>query len=198
MKWIKPRDNRIMLLAAVLMAALVLRLFVLTVLQHDEWTAAATDNDMRSVYTVAPRGEIYDRYGRLLAGNLPSFTVQFSRGNMQDAELNATAARLIEILEKNGESYIDNLPIVYTNGNFEYRYQIEIEAWLLSQGMPADFSAEQAFDEIRRRNNIDEDLDPYEAQLDMQRLGVTPPISVVHMDYTKDMDKTAFLQRYGL
>ncbi|MDR2355707.1 MAG: hypothetical protein LBE16_05885 [Clostridiales Family XIII bacterium] len=198
MKWIKPRDNQIMLLAALLMAALVLRLFVLTVLQHEEWTAAADDNDLRSVYTVAPRGEIYDRYGRLLAGNLPSFTVQFSRGNMRDDELNAVAASLIEILEKNGETYIDNFPIVYENGNFEYRYRIETEEWLLSQGMPADFSAEQAFDEIRRRNNIGEDLDPYEAQLDMQKLGVTPPISVVQMNYTKDMDKTAFLQRYGL
>ncbi|MDR2296657.1 MAG: hypothetical protein LBD95_07660 [Clostridiales Family XIII bacterium] len=198
MKWIKPRDNQIMLLTAVLMAALILRLFVLTVLQHDEWTSAADDNDMRSIYTVAPRGEIYDRYGRLLAGNLPSFTVQFSRGNMRDEELNDTAARLIEILEKNGETYIDNFPIVHESGGFKYRHQTEIEEWLLSQGMPADFSAEQAFDEIRRRNNIDADLDPYEAQLDMQKLGVTPPISVVHMNYTKDMDKAAFLQRYGL
>jgi penicillin-binding protein 2 len=198
MKWIKPRDNQIMLLAAVLMAVLILRLFVLTILQHDEWTSAADDNDMRSIYTVAPRGEIYDRYGRLLAGNLPSFTVQFSRGNMRDAELNDTAARLIDILEKNGESYIDNFPIVYENGDFKYKYQLEIEAWLISQGMPPDFSAEQAFDEIRRRNNIDDDLDPYEAQLDMQKLGVSPPISVVHMNYTKDMDKVAFLQRYGL
>ncbi|MDR2088001.1 MAG: hypothetical protein LBP73_01450 [Clostridiales Family XIII bacterium] len=198
MKWIKPRDNQIMLLIAVLMAALVLRLFVLTVLQHDEWTVAADDNDMRSIYTVAPRGEIYDRYGRILAGNLPSFTVQFSRGNMRDAELNSVAARLIGILEKNGEEYIDNFPIVYENGDFEYRYRIETEEWLLSQGMPADFSAEQAFDEIRRRNNIDEDLDPYEAQADMQKLGVTPPISVVRMSYTKDMDKAAFLERYGL
>jgi penicillin-binding protein 2 len=187
-----------MLLAAVLMAVLILRLFVLTVLQHDEWTSAADDNDMRSVYTVAPRGEIYDRYGRLLAGNLPSFTVQFSRGNMRDGELNAAAAQLIKILEQNGEAYIDNFPILYESGDFEYKYQLEIEEWLLSQGMPTDFSAEQAFDEIRRRNNIDEDLDPYEAQLDMQKLGVTPPISVVHMNYTKDMDKAAFLQRYGL
>ncbi|MDR2770832.1 MAG: hypothetical protein LBB57_02215 [Clostridiales Family XIII bacterium] len=198
MKWIKPRDNQIILLVALLMAALILRLFVLTVLQHEEWAAAADDNDMRSIYTVAPRGEIYDRYGRLLAGNLPSFTVQFSRGNMQAAELNAVAARLIEILEKNGESYIDNFPIVYEGGNFKYRYQIEIEEWLLSQAMPADFSAEQAFDEIRRRNNVDEGLDAYEAQIDMQKLGVTPPISVVRMNYTKDMDKAAFLQRYSL
>ncbi|MDR2132547.1 MAG: penicillin-binding protein [Clostridiales Family XIII bacterium] len=198
MKWIKPRDNQIMLLVAVLMAALIVRLFVLTVLQHDEWTVAAEDNDMRSIYTVAPRGEIYDRYGRLLAGNLPSFTVQFSRGNMRDEELNSTAARLIEILERNGETYIDNFPIVCENGDFKYRHQMEIEEWLLSQGMPADFSAEQAFDEIRRRNNIDEDMDPYEAQLDMQKLGVTPPISVVRMSYTSDMDKAAFLERYGL
>ena len=198
MGWLKRRDNQIMLIAAMLMIGLVARLFVLTVLQHDEWTLAAESNEMRTVYTAAPRGEIYDRYGRLLAGNLPSFTVEFSRNNMKDEALNKSTSMIIEILERNGETYVDNFPILLEHGILYYRFQREIASWLTSQGMPQDYSAEQAFDEIRRRNNISEELDQYDAQRELQALGVNPPISVRSMSFTKDNEKTSFLSRYKL
>ncbi|MDR0424041.1 MAG: penicillin-binding protein [Clostridiales Family XIII bacterium] len=199
MNWLKRRDNQIIAVIAVLMGILFVRLFVLTVLEHEKWTIAADNNDMRTIYTMAPRGEIFDRYGRLLAGNLPSFTVQFSRGNMGDRDLNASAAKIIEILEGNGERYTDNLPIIYEGGVFEYVYQREIDEWLAAQGMPAGFSAEQAFDEIRRRNNISEELDQYSAQIELHTVyGIMPPISVRNMVYTKDIEKDGFLGRYKL
>ncbi|MDR3295526.1 MAG: penicillin-binding protein [Clostridiales Family XIII bacterium] len=199
MKWMKARDNQLMTLIGILLLLLFLRLFVLTVMQHDTWTNAADSNDRRSLYEVAPRGEIFDRYGRLLAGNLPSFTVQFSRGNMGSAEINATSAKIIEILEANGEKYIDNLPILYEGGFFEYTYRREVESWLEYQGMPADFTAEQAFEEIRRRYGIGEELDQYAAQTELiNEYGVTPPISVRTMVYSRDLDKNKFLERYGL
>jgi penicillin-binding protein 2 len=199
MNWLKRRDNQIIAFISVLMVLLFVRLFVLTVLEHDKWTIAADNNDMRTVYTVAPRGEIFDRYGRLLAGNLPSFTVQFSRGNMGDEGLNESASKIIEILERNGEKYTDNLPIVYENGVFEYVYQKDIEEWLVSQGMPLDFSAAQAFDEIRRRNNVSVELDQYAAQIELHTVyGIMPPISVRNMVYSKDIEKSNFLERYKL
>ncbi|MDR0570732.1 MAG: hypothetical protein LBG71_05900 [Clostridiales Family XIII bacterium] len=198
MRWFKRRENQIISLITVLMLSLLARLFVLTVLQHEDWTLAADSNDMRTVYTAAPRGEIYDRHGRLLAGNLPSFTVQFSRNNMNDEALNKSAAMIIEILERNGESYVDNFPILYADGGFYYKYQQEIASWLVSQEMPVSYSAEQAFDEIRRRNNVSEELDQYAAQQELQALGVNPPISVRNMIYTKDVEKSNFLQRYKL
>ncbi|GHU49858.1 penicillin-binding protein [Clostridia bacterium] len=198
MGWLRHRDNQIIALIVILMIALFIRLFVLTVVQNEDWILAADNNDMRTVYTAAPRGEIYDRYGRLLAANLPSFTVQFSRNNMNDDALNKSAAMIINILEGNGESYVDNFPILYEDGRFVYKYQKEIVAWLISQEMPPEYSAEQAFDEIRRRNNISDELDQYDAQSELQSIGVNPPISVRSMIYSKDLEKNNFLTRYKL
>jgi penicillin-binding protein 2 len=188
-----------MLIIAVFMILLFGRLFILTVLQQEQWTEAAENISTKSIYTPGERGDIFDRYGRLLAGNITSFTVQFSMDDTDGESLNKTASALVRILEENGETLVDNLPVLYEGGVFFYSYQKEIESWLLSQGMPADFSAEQAFDEIRRRNNIDEGMDQFAAQEQLINLyGVTAPISVKRMKFSKSIEQDNFLERYNL
>lgn len=198
-KWIKSRNNQILLLIVSLMAILGARLFVLTVVEGSEWEQQAKNISVRSVYTSAPRGQILDRYGRVLAGNVPSFTVQISAGDMTHEKINEVSANLIRILEANGDAYNDNFPIMIENGRFYYTYQKDIEEWLTSQGMSANYNAEQAFSEIRRRQNIEEGLDKYEAQSELQTVyNLFPPISVKNMKFLKELDKESFLGRYYL
>ncbi|MDF3001999.1 MAG: hypothetical protein K0Q48_2118 [Bacillota bacterium] len=199
MKWIKSRNNQILAMIMVMMAVLGIRLFGLTVVEGARWEAAATNLSIKSISTSAPRGEILDRYGRVLAGNIPSFTVQFSAGDLKDEQINTVAQSLIRILETNGDSYYDNFPILNENGIFYYTYQKEIEDWLTAQAMPTDFTAEQAFAEIRRRQNIDEGLDKYAAQTELQSVyNIFPPISVKNLKFLKELDKESFLGRYYL
>jgi penicillin-binding protein 2 len=124
MRWIKFRQNQIQLLIFILMLVLVSRLFTLTVVEGTHWDEAAQAISIKSVYTSAPRGEILDRYGRLLAGNRPSFTVQFSQGNLDDETLNNQVATVMSILDKNGDTVNDNLPIILENdGTFYYTHE---------------------------------------------------------------------------
>lgn len=184
----------------VLMAVLALRLFTLTIIEGEEWKKQAEAISIKSVQTSAPRGEILDRYGRLLAGNRPSFTVHFSEANAEDSELNAQALEVVRILEANGDTVNDNLPIHRDkNGDYYYTYQKTIETWLSEQGMPNSFTAEQAFQEIRNRNEIDPGLDKYDAQAELQSVySVYPPISVKKMKFLEDLNKESFLGRYHL
>lgn len=199
MKWLKSRYNQVLAIIMIMMAILAIRLFGLTVVEGAQWGEAASNISIKSISTPAPRGEILDRYGRVMAGNIPSFTVQFSSGDLTNEQINSVSRNLIRILEENGDSYYDNFPILIENGKFYYTYQKDIESWLESQGMPINFTAEQAFSEIRRRQNIDEGLDRYDAQVELQSVyNIFPPISVRHMKYLKEMDKESFLQRYYL
>ncbi len=200
MKWIKLRHNQILLVTVTLMTFLFVRLFTLTVVEGSEWEKKAESISIKRVYTSAPRGEILDRYGRLLAGNRPSFTVFFSEGNLNDDEINNQALKLINILENNGDTVNDNFPIIRNaDGAFYYTYQRTIEEWLESQAMPMNFTAEEAFSEIRQRNSIDEGLDNYDAQTQLQTIySIYPPISVKKMKYLQDLDKEGFLGRYHL
>lgn len=199
MRWIKSRNNQILALTIVLMSFLGIRLFGLTVVEGSQWDEAASNISVKSIYTSAPRGEILDRYGRVIAGNKPSFTVQFSAGDLSNQQINMVSKNLIRILEANGDTYYDNFPILIQNGKFYYTYQKDIADWLVAQGMPAYYSAEQAFDEIRIRNNIGEGLDKYEAQTKLQTVyNIFPPISVKNMKFLKELDKESFLGRYYL
>jgi len=199
MKWLKSRNNQILAAVMVMMAVLGIRLFCLTVVEGSQWDEAATNISVRSINTSAPRGQILDRYGRVLASNIPSFTVQISAGELSDEEINRVSLNLIRILEANGDQYYDNFPIIIENGKFEYTYQKDIEDWLAAQAMPVDYSAEQAFDEMRRRQNIDEGLNKYDAQAELQTVyNIFPPISVRNMKFLKELDKESFLGRYKL
>lgn len=187
-----------MMTVMVLMVFLLVRLFNLTVVEGSDWQEKAESISIKRVYTSAPRGEILDRYGRVLAGNKPSFTVYFSGRNFDSAQLNAQALSLINLLERNGDSINDNLPIMRNaDGSFYYIYQKNIEEWLESQAMPLNYTANDAFNEMRQRNDIDEGLNQYEAQEQLQSVfSIYPPISVVNMKYLQDLEKEGFLGRY--
>ena len=83
------------------MIILVIRLFVVTVIQHKTWSDAATSISTKSIYTTAPRGEIFDRNGKLLAGNRQSFSIRLSSNGQTHEQLNDTIISLNKIMTKN-------------------------------------------------------------------------------------------------
>lgn len=197
-EWFSNRNNQLFIAFLVLMLLLVGRLFFLTVLQNDRWTAEAENQSTKSIYTSSHRGQIYDRNGVLLAGTKSMFSVYMSKENYDDEEINQSVGYLIQILEENDEEIVDNFPILIKNGKFVFTYQQEIEKWLKSEKMPKDYTAEQAFNELRKRNEISEDLSKYEAQTELQKKGVNPPISVRRMEFTQNQDKQRFYERYAI
>lgn len=197
-EWFSARDNQIFVAFIILMLLLIGRLFVLTIVQNDEWVTLADEQSTKSVYTSSHRGQIYDRNGVLLAGTKSMFSVYLSQENYTSKELNKTAENLIKILDKKNEKYVDNFPIVIKNGEFIFSYQQEIEKWLKSQKMPKDYTAEEAFNELRQRNDISKDVDRFEAQVELQSKGVNPPISVRRLEYTQDQERDAFYDRFGI
>lgn len=109
--------NRYSIIVYVLfLLALVLlfRLATLTIAQGEYYRDISDNKRIKEVYTTAPRGEIRDRYGRLLAGNVPSFTVQLLKDelNIKDrVERNRNLLHLIRLLEEDGASYSNSYPL---------------------------------------------------------------------------------------
>ena len=120
----KNRYNVITLILLLLMLVLSLRLAVLTIAEGNYYRNLSDNKRLKEVYTTAPRGEIRDRYGRLLAGNIPSFTVQLLKDelNIKDKKVkNNGILKLIRLLEEDGVSYVDEYPLELNV--FKYRNQ---------------------------------------------------------------------------
>lgn len=193
------RYYQVVTVILILMAILSIRLFVLTIVENSTWETYASDISEKKIYTSAPRGDILDRYGRVIAGNIQTFSVTFDASNMDNDEINRIALESINILDANGDSYYDEFPIIFRNGGFAYTYQVQIEDWLASEGIPTYYNAEQAFALLRDRYDIDEGLSKYDAQTEMQTMhNFYPPISVKNMKFTYELEKESFLGKFYL
>lgn len=202
-KLLNSRFYQILILTILLVLILCIRLFVLTVPQHEKWNAEAQSQNTKELTTTAPRGEILDRYGRVIATNKQIFTVSFNVSGLSTEEINSAAYGIVKILEENGDEYADNFPILIFEGEngslFGYSFDEQKTEWLKGKGFSSDFTAEEAFNALRNTYEIDPSLDRYDAMTELQdTYGVYPPINVKNMQFTYDEDKTSFLTKYGL
>lgn len=112
---VKNRLDLVLIVVLGLFALLLARMFYLTIIKGDEMREIADQRRIRKVYTTAPRGEIRDVHGRLLAGNIPAFTVQIQKDrllNERDKEKrNENLLKLIRYLEEDGAFYQGEFPM---------------------------------------------------------------------------------------
>lgn len=113
---LKNRYNILIMILIVMLLTLSFRLATLTIVQGDYYRDISDNKRLKEIYITAPRGEIRDRHGRLLAGNKPSFTVQLLKDeiNIKDKEsTNETLLALARLLEEDGVDYVDDFPIEF-------------------------------------------------------------------------------------
>jgi len=197
LKKIFDRKNFITLLILGAMVLLVMRLMNLTVVNGEMYSEMALNNRIKKIDIEAKRGEIFDRNGIQLAGNLPSFTVDFMGDSLDAETFNRVAVEIIGLLEKNQEKII-GFPIVMHQGELKYQYDLNIQEWLRSNGYNTYVPADIVFDDIRLREQISDDLDVYATQEFLLQKGIQLPISVKTMKYLDEMNKDNFLASYGL
>lgn len=192
------RENIIILLLVVLFAMLIFRLGDLTIVNGEYYKEKALNNRIKKIPIVAKRGEIFDRNGNLLAGNIPVFTVQFFGDNLSSDEFNRVAIEIIDLLNKYDEKHIEFPIIINDKGEYVYSYDINIQNWLNDNGYEGYVTAKTVFENIGDLEQISDDLDVYKAQNILLLKGIKLPISVVEMKYLQEMYKENFLLSYGL
>ena len=198
----KVRDNlryrNLVSIIIFLMLILAVRLFILTMIQNERWTEEAQSQNTKTLYTSAPRGNIYDRNGNLLAGNKQVFTVTFNASNMTSAEINEATLTMIRELEKNNDEYKDEFPIKVNGDRFYYSYDRELSAWLSRNGYAGDVTADRVFRQARAEYGIAADLDRYKAMEELEdKHNVYLPINVRNMKFIYQSQKDYFLSRFG-
>lgn len=86
-----------LMLMVVLNFCLVIRLAYLQIVGHKHYATLARENSIKVAPLTPKRGRIYDRIGRILADNLPIFTLEIIPEQVPDLE--NTLARLQTLLE---------------------------------------------------------------------------------------------------
>ncbi len=103
------------------MCAIILKLMVLQIAKGRSYLEQSKSKLTNSVTVSAPRGIIYDRNGRPLISNRLGFSVQVSYSDEPSDKINDILLSTVEVLEKNGEEYVDSLPISQEGYKFTFK-----------------------------------------------------------------------------
>lgn len=139
---------------------LVLKLFSLQIAKGEYFSQEVNDTALREVDVEAERGTIYDRYGRPLAINNTAYAVCLDPSVGVD-NLNMVLYDLINVLEKNGEKIVETLPITSSLPH-EFLFdgsENQEKRWKENMNLDESYTAEQCFNELMERFEIDDTID---------------------------------------
>lgn len=116
-----PRTVVMMALTLTIFVAYAGELFNLQIVNGEYYRDYAEKTGTRTVAIQAARGEILDRNGVELAVNELGRNIVFDKASMRDGNENEIIVKLCRLLETNGETWTDNLPIVVDeNGQYQF------------------------------------------------------------------------------
>lgn len=148
---------------------LVCKLFNLQIIMGEFLQNQITGTTLREITVPAQRGSIYDRYGRPLAVNNSSFTVNIDPSVTVD-NLNDVLLRLTNLLEENGEEIVDEFPISKEKP-YEFLFDGSVTQetrWKKDMNLDENLTAEEAFYALK--NKEDFEIDPNLSDEDVRKI----------------------------
>ncbi len=92
--------RRVLIILSLFIVVLIVRLWYLQIFMGSQLEFYSQNNHLRRIDIIAPRGNIYDRYGSLLAGNSVSYSLYITPPEFRSAET-GTVADIINMPVRN-------------------------------------------------------------------------------------------------
>jgi len=150
------RFNVTSLLVYLLGIMLIIQLFNLQIVHGEEYREQSNTRLTRISEIESSRGDILDRSGNKLATVRTTYNVELYKTNIESQELNEAILKLINVLEKNGESFEDTFPIKINPFEFTIKDKT-LAAWKEKYDLDANSTAEQAFYKFKEKYKIASD-----------------------------------------
>lgn len=133
---IKLRYNIVSVFIYIIGIILLLQLFNLQIINGKEYRETSNTRLTRESVLEAARGNISDQSGNKLATTKLGYCLELYKTKIDNETLNETLLKIANILEENGDSYIDKFPISIEPFNFTIGEESQIK--------------------FKKQNNIDE------------------------------------------
>lgn len=150
---IKFRFNFITVIIYIVGILLLLQLFNLQIIHGKEYREQSNTRLTRESTLKAARGSILDSSGNTIATDSMGFSLDLYKSKADNSTLNHTIFNILAVLEKNGDRYIDELPITIE----PFTYTIEgqkLARFKKDFKLDEEASAEQAFYQLKEKYGI--------------------------------------------
>lgn len=151
---IRLNYNLISIFVYIIGIILLAQLFNLQIINGQEFRQQSDTRLTRETTLEAARGSILDRTGNPLVSNTMGFAVQLYKTKIDTETLNNTILKTINVLEKNGDTYADHLPILVEPFRFNTDNEDTIKKWKKDNKLDENLSAEQCFYKLKEKYEI--------------------------------------------
>jgi penicillin-binding protein 2 len=149
---------------AFMVTVYVVALYKLQIIDGTKYYEASRENKVSKETVTASRGNICDRYGRILVSNTECYNLELNTDALfAQPDPNAFILEMIAKVEETGDKYIDELPITMTPP-FEYTKMSSmqrtlLEAYFKDKKLPESTTAVELMSYFRTRYEIDNTYD---------------------------------------
>ncbi len=133
---------------------ILIRLFNLQIVNGAEYRDNSNNRLTREASIEAARGSILDRSGNVLVSTEMKFSLEMYKSKTDDSQLNDSILLMTNILENNGNLYVDTFPISIDPFEFHFESEEQLMEWKKEYKIPETASAEEAFYLFRDKYNI--------------------------------------------
>ena len=190
------RYNILMTAIYIIGIILLIQLFNLQIVHGQEYREASNSRLTRETVVRAARGSIKDRTGIELVTTGTEYSVEIYSTKVTDEELNESIQKFIQILEKNKDEFIDNLPIEVEPFKFTMETEESQKEWKKNNGIDENYTAEQCFYYLKEKYEINANDSKAERKImavryEISRNGYSNTKSVI---IAKDISNTSAVQ----
>jgi penicillin-binding protein 2 len=159
---LKDKNFIMYLVVSILLFAIFIKLFTLQIAKGNDYLKQSQAKLTNSVEVSAPRGIIYDRNGRPLITNRVGFSVQVVYSSDSGDKINDILLSVVNVLSKNGDEYVDSLPISAKKYKFTYKdsetitKEDKIKAFKEKYEIPLSADGKKALKYLAKRYKLDD------------------------------------------
>ena len=133
----------------------IIQLFNIQVINGKEFREKSEKRMLRTESIVAPRGEIYDRNGVVLATSKLSFNVDLYKVKIEPLKQNEGLEKLIKILESNGDKLYSTFPVNDNLNGFDFSNTNAEKKWKNEMKIDENYTFDQTIDYYIKRYELE-------------------------------------------
>ena len=150
---IKLRYNIVTIFVYIIGIILLIQLFNLQIVHGEEYREQSNTRLSRESTLEAARGNILDQSGNKLASTTLGYSLELYKTKIDNETLNNTLLKITQVLEKNGDSYVDSLPITIEPFNFTINEESQ-KKWKDDNNIEENKTAEECFYILKEKYKI--------------------------------------------
>lgn len=154
----KLRYNLMTVLVYTIGIVLLLQLFNLQIIHGKEYLEKSNTRLTRESTLQAARGSFLDRTGSVIANTSTVTKLELYKTKIDNETLNNSILAMLNVLEKNGDAYIDNFPIAINPYSYTFSSEEKIAKFKKEYEIPEEASAEEAFWKLKEKYKIQQEL----------------------------------------